>query len=178
MNKCKNIINAARSANPAVFGNVATVLYIILKVRPVLKMADISTDPDLLLSVPDYELIGLRTDADNTHVVGIASDGIVNYPYSWCVYDAAEPTGYKCQEIGPWDCYDELAVPPTGKNFEQCCNDIKAETAYLMPDIHGNYLDCYNSPPPLDNLEDPLDLGRVYLHVDANNRVVHPPYNG
>jgi hypothetical protein len=178
MNKCKQIIDAAHAANPAAFGNVASILYITLKVRPVLLTADILANPDLLLDVPDYQLIGLRTDSDNTHVVGIKGDGIVTYPYSWCVTDAAEATGYRCQEIGPWDCYDELATPPTGQTFVQCCNDIKAETGHLMPDMHGNYLDCYNSPPPLENLEDPLDLGRVYLHIDANNRVVHPPYNG
>ena len=44
--------------------------------------------------------IGLRTDSDNTHVVGIAGDGIVTYPYSWCVNDAAETLGYMCEEIG------------------------------------------------------------------------------
>lgn len=176
MNKCKAIIDAAHAANPAAFGNVFSILYITLKVRPMLDTADVSADPDLLLTVPDYQLIGLRTDGDNTHVIGIAGDGIVTYPYSWCVTDATQTTGYRCEEIGPWDCYDEVAS--TGKNFETCCNDIKAETAYLMPDMHGNYLDCYNSPPPLENLEDPLDLGRVYLHIDANNKVVHPPMNG
>ena len=40
-------------------------------------------------------------------------NNVFNYPYSWCVNDAAEPTGYRCQEIGPCDCYDELAVHPT-----------------------------------------------------------------
>ena len=32
----------------------------------------------------DYYLVGLRTNYEETHVVGILGDGMVFYPYDWC----------------------------------------------------------------------------------------------
>ena len=32
----------------------------------------------------DYYLVGLRTDYEETHIVGILGDGMTFYPYDWC----------------------------------------------------------------------------------------------
>ena len=34
---------------------------------------------------PNYYKVGLRTDKDEDHVVGVKGDGIVSYPWQWCV---------------------------------------------------------------------------------------------
>ena len=178
MNKCKNLINAAHAANPAAFNNVDQVLFVILKVRPVRDAADIMLDPDQLLLIDNYNQVGLRTDNEtNTLVVGIKGDGVVTYPYPWCVNNVTDPAGYYCHMIGSWDCYDEVAG--TGLTVEQCCSTIQASTFEIGSlDVHGNELECYNSPPPHANVEDPPDYGRVFLHVNAQNQVVHPPMTG
>ena len=34
---------------------------------------------------PNYNLVGLRTNLEETHVVGVLGDGMVFYPWDWCL---------------------------------------------------------------------------------------------
>ena len=127
--------------------------------------------PDDLLLYPDYWLIGIRTSLDGTYVAGFDDAGKVEYKYPWCVADDTPGKGYSCHGLGPWTCSG-------GMTFTECCDYAKADVAsrgLLVADLHGNYLECYDSPPPE---ADPLDYGRVKLHVDRGNVVVHTPRNG
>mmetsp|Transcript_38990 Transcript_38990/g.93383 ORF Transcript_38990/g.93383 Transcript_38990/m.93383 type:complete len:206 (-) Transcript_38990:130-747(-) len=111
----------------------------------------------------NYYLLGLRTDETETNVVGVLGDGMIFYPWQWCL--AVD----NCIDIGPWDCDvgESLSV-------EQCCNYIKGS----MPqaDMNGNYLDCYVDPP-IGSASNPADYTRVQIHVDEDNRVKHAPRN-
>lgn len=82
-----------------------------------------------------------------------------------------------CVDIGPWDChFEELAPSPEAyMTVEQCCDLIHDEMPF--PDVHGNTLQCYASPPPAYETDN-VDLGRVILHVSQDNKVVHEPKNG
>jgi len=164
-NQCKNVIDAAHAANPAAFDNVPYVTYHTVKARDqtTLDHAALEADPDMLLTIDngDYMLVGLRTDLNETYIVGIEGDGIVTYPYKWCLdYGNWVP-------IGPWDC--------SGMLYDECCDSIKADVP--EPDVHGNYIDCYESFPR-GSRNNPLDYGRVVMHISQINKVVHPPING
>ena len=74
-----------------------------------------------------------------------------------------------CYSIGPWDC--DIGTPLT---VEQCCNLIKASVPEA--DERGNHIDCYVDPP-IGSASNPVDPGRVCIHVDANDFVVRPPRN-
>ena len=111
----------------------------------------------------NYYLLGLRTDVTETQVVGILGDGMIFYPFQWCL--AVD----NCIDIGPWDC--DVGEPLT---VEQCCNYIKGS----MPtaDMNENYIDCYVDPP-IVSTSNPPDYSRVQLHVDKFDRVKHVPRN-
>lgn len=111
---------------------------------------------------PDYYMVGLRTNQEETHVTGILGDGMVWYPYQWCTVE-------NCVDIGPWDC--DVGLPLT---IEQCCDAIKITVP--LPDKEGNYIDCYNDPP-VGSESNPIDYSRVRIHVDSNDIVVHAPKN-
>jgi len=166
---CKRIINRAHRIAPGKFGGSSRVHFKKERIRD-----DFNWDkyhPDDLLLYPDYWLIGIRTSLDGTYVAGFDDAGKVEYKYPWCVADDTPGKGYSCHGLGPWTCSG-------GMTFTECCDYAKADVAsrgLLVADLHGNYLECYDSPPPE---ADPLDYGRVKLHVDRGNVVVHTPRNG
>jgi len=114
---------------------------------------------------PDYYLVGLRTNSEETHVSGILGDGMIWYPYQWCT----EVGGTGCVDVGPWDC--DVGLPLT---VEQCCQAIQVTVP--LPDHKGNYIDCHPDFP-VGSVSNPTDFSRVRIHVDTNNIVVHAPRN-
>jgi len=129
--------------------------------------------PDDLLIIPDYWLIGIRTSYDGSYVAGVDDAGNVEYNYPWCTADETSPEGYTCLDLGPWNCSGDVT-------WTACCDYAKADVTdrgIASVDLHGNSLDCYDSPPPISE-EDPVNYGRVKLHVDRGNTVVQAPKNG
>ena len=121
-------------------------------------------------------MIGLRTNIHETGVGGVLGDGMIFYPFPWCLspdnprcHTVANPPDDCCYSIGPWDC--DLGTP---LSVEECCNLIKAAEPH--PDIHGNYLSCFESYP-VGSIHNPVDYSRIMIHVDNNGNVVHPPRN-
>lgn len=177
-NACKRIINTAHQVNKAAFANanfpngVDEIKYELVEVRPNLSYDDVDADPNKLLLADNYNMVGLRMDEAEEYVVGVHGDGVIEYPYPWCVSHNNEQ-GYICVPVGPWDCYYEAF----DKRFtaEECCNLISA--SFPFADIHGNNMECYVSPQPAADTSAP-DLGRVELHISADNRVAHPPKQG
>ena len=145
---CKSLIQAAVDKDPAIFEGRTFLNYDVNKIR---EGGD-----------SGYYLVGLRTNEDETGVTGILGDGMVWYPWDWC-----DTNG--CQTIGPWDC--DVGTPLT---VEQCCNMIKATVP--NPDLQGNMLDCYPDYP-VGSASNPVDYGRVTIHVNGEGKVVHAPRN-
>jgi len=148
VDECKQIIQDEVSLNPDIFENRASLNCEVEKVRE-------GQDSN-------YYLVGLRTNVDETGVVGILGDGMVFYPWDWC-------TAEDCFNVGPWDC--DVGTPLT---VDQCCTFINASVPDV--DVNGNYLDCY-ADPPVGSVSNPVDYGRVTIHVDGTGRVVHAPRN-
>jgi len=148
VDECKEIINQEVAANPAIFEGRTSLNFDVSKVRE-------GQDSN-------YYLVGLRTNVDETGVIGILGDGMVFYPWDWC-------TTEDCYSIGPWDC--DVGTP---LSVEQCCGMIKASVPAV--DVNGNYLDCY-ADPPVGSVSNPVDYGRVSIHVNADGKVVHAPRN-
>mmetsp|Transcript_30050 Transcript_30050/g.54466 ORF Transcript_30050/g.54466 Transcript_30050/m.54466 type:complete len:204 (+) Transcript_30050:117-728(+) len=150
LEECQAIIEQEVLDNPSIFDNRSSLNFDVMEVRS-------ST------ASQDYYLVGLRTNAEETHVDGILGDGMIFYPWDWCneVDD--------CYTVGPWDC--DIGTPLT---VEQCCNHIK--TSVPNPDVNGNSIDCYVDPP-VGSASNPIDYGRVCIHVNSENIVVHPPRN-
>ena len=172
-NICKKIINRAHRIAPHKFGGAKTVSYKVERVRDKVDKTDSTFHPDNLLLAADYWLVGIRTSYDGTYVAGIDDAGLVEYNYPWCIADDTPDTGYICYDLGPWTCSG-------GMTWTECCDYAKADvTSRGIPttDLHGNTLDCYDSPPPISEA-DPVDYGRVRLHVGRRNIVVHAPKNG
>ena len=59
-------------------------------------------------------------------------------------------------------------------NYEQCCSLIKAHVP--VADLNGNYIRCFPDPPA-GSASNPIDYGRVQIHVNEDNVVVSPPMN-
>eukprot|EP00574_Skeletonema_japonicum_P012955 CAMPEP_0201739864 /NCGR_PEP_ID=MMETSP0593-20130828/45999_1 /ASSEMBLY_ACC=CAM_ASM_000672 /TAXON_ID=267983 /ORGANISM="Skeletonema japonicum, Strain CCMP2506" /LENGTH=207 /DNA_ID=CAMNT_0048234159 /DNA_START=58 /DNA_END=681 /DNA_ORIENTATION=- len=110
-----------------------------------------------------YNYVSLRMNADETTVGGLLGDGMIWYPYEWCL--AAED----CYTIGPWDC--DVGIP---LKAEECCKMI--QDSVPTADLNGNYLECYNEYP-VGSPSNPVNPGRVKLHIDAAGYVVHIPKN-
>jgi len=146
---CIDIINQHLAENPELFENRDSLNYEVSKVRE-------NTDTG-------YNLVGLRTNMAETGVVGILGDGMVWYPWEWCL-----PNGH-CYTVGPWDC--DVGTP---LNVDECCNMIKATVPDA--DVNGNTIDCY-ADYPVGSVSNPVDYGRVSIPVNANNIVVRPPRN-
>eukprot|EP00804_Cyclotella_cryptica_P017170 CCRYP_013112-RA/>CCRYP_013112-RA protein AED:0.07 eAED:0.07 QI:97/1/1/1/1/1/2/301/209 len=153
LDECLNEIQSSVAENPTIFENREALTPIIHKVRE-------RTDPG-------YYKVVLVTNLAETGVVGIHGDGMVFYPFEWCIPNpSGEP---ECREIGPWDC--DVGTPLT---VEQCCNMIKASVPNA--DVEGNYLACHPQYP-VGSVSNPIDYGRVSITTDAQGNVVHPPRN-
>ena len=63
----------------------------------------------------NYYKVGLRTNTAETGVGGVLGDGMIWYPFEWCL------TEEDCYTIGPWDC--DVGTP---LSVEECCNMIQA----------------------------------------------------
>lgn len=172
-NICKRIIDRAHRMAPYKFGGSSRVSYKIERVRDKVDKTAPTFHPDDLLLATDYWLIGIRTSFDGSYVAGVDDAGTVEYNYPWCMVDETQELGYICHDLGPWNCSG-------GMTWTQCCDYAKAEvTSRGIPliDLHGNSLDCYDSPPPI-SVADPVNYSRVKLHVDRGNIVVQAPKNG
>eukprot|EP00584_Thalassiosira_punctigera_P006179 CAMPEP_0172525406 /NCGR_PEP_ID=MMETSP1067-20121228/420_1 /TAXON_ID=265564 ORGANISM="Thalassiosira punctigera, Strain Tpunct2005C2" /NCGR_SAMPLE_ID=MMETSP1067 /ASSEMBLY_ACC=CAM_ASM_000444 /LENGTH=251 /DNA_ID=CAMNT_0013308643 /DNA_START=31 /DNA_END=786 /DNA_ORIENTATION=- len=178
---CEALINAFVRANAPLFAGLVDA-YGSTEIKFEVKQVRESQDED-------YYNVGLRTNLAETHVVGILNDGMVFYPWKWCLpsgspawpdtqalvdshCDAAElyQNNVCCIEVGPWDC--DVGTPLT---VEGCCNLIKDSVP--AADVNGNYLDCHTDPP-LGSDSNPEDPGRVIIHVNSEGKVVHPPKTG
>ena len=146
---CQNLIQAQVDANPAIFEGRTSLSYEVQHVRTGQEEGS-------------YNLVGLRTNPEETHVVGVLGDGMVFYPWQWCTAD-------DCYDVGPWDC--DVGTPLT---VEQCCTYIKSTVPEI--DVNGNYLDCFVDPP-IGSVSNPIDYGRVCIHVNNEGIVVHVPKN-
>eukprot|EP00986_Skeletonema_menzelii_P020383 scaffold31020_cov160-Skeletonema_menzelii.AAC.4 len=147
--ECIDAINARVLETPAIFGNPHVVNYDVRKIRE-------ETDEG-------YNLVSLRTNMDTTTIGGLLGDGMIWYPYEWCL--AAD----NCYTIGPWDC--DVGIPLTK---EECCKMIKDSVP--TADMNGNYLECYFEYP-VGTSENPVQTNRIIIHTDANDVVVHIPKN-
>ena len=171
-NICKRIINRAHRIAPYKFGGSPRVYYKIERVRDKVDTTAATFHPDDLILAADYWLIGIRTSFDGSYVAGVDDAGRVEYNYPWCTV-AETPEGYICHDLGPWNCSG-------GMTWTECCDYAKADVtsrSVASIDLHGNSLDCYDSPPPISS-EDPANYARVKLHVDRGNIVVQAPKNG
>jgi len=72
-----------------------------------------------------------------------------------------------CASIGPWDC--DIGGFLT---VLACCNLIKA--AVPTADVNGKRIDCYPDPP-YGSEKKPIEQGRILMHFDDQNKIIHPP---
>lgn len=145
---CQEIIQAEVLANPGVFEDRTQLEIDVMNVR--------TSD------APNYNQVGLRTNFNETGVVGVLGDGMIFYPWDWCIYDG-------CYTIGPWDC--DVGTP---LSVDQCCNMIKTTVPHA--DVNGNELECY-ADLPIGSVNNPVDYGRVCIHVNSHNIVIRAPKN-
>jgi hypothetical protein len=95
----------------------------------------------------NYNFVALRTNYEETHVMGVLGDGMVFYPFSWCTNYTCKlyhplnafiissmpdlvltlsctsippPLPANCTQIGPWDCNMGQAL-----TLQECCTLIK-----------------------------------------------------
>lgn len=149
--QCLAIIEEQVAANPGLFDGLSALTPDVRQIRDA--------------GSPDYYKVGLRTDINETHVVGVMDDGMIWYPWLWC---EAEPVG--CITVGPWDC--DVGEP---LSVEQCCKMITDTVP--SPDVNGNLLECFVDPP-LGSPSNPIQPDRVIIHSNADDIVVHPPIKG
>ena len=69
---CQEIIQAEVLANPGVFEYRTQLEVDVMNVR--------TSD------APNYNQVGLRTNLNETGVVGVLGDGMIFYPWDWCIY--------------------------------------------------------------------------------------------
>ncbi|EJK45564.1 hypothetical protein THAOC_35815 [Thalassiosira oceanica] len=149
---CEALIAAEVAANPAIFEGRTSLQSEVKHVR--------THDGS------NYNVVAIRLDLHEEHVAGVYGDGIVYYPFDWCVAED------DCFSVGPWDCSDvHLARPMT---FEQCCGLVKAHVP--VADLNGNHIRCHPDPP-IGSADAPIDYGRVQIRVNADNVVISPPMN-
>ncbi|KAL7439161.1 hypothetical protein ACHAXM_006561 [Skeletonema potamos] len=146
--ECIANINAKVAAFPELFGGHDTVDYEINKVR---EAGD-----------EGYNIVALRLNPDGETVGGLLGDGMIWYPFQWCLAEG-------CYTVGPWDC--DVGIPLTAAD---CCQMIK--DSVNRPDVNGKMLECYNELP-IGSPGNPKDPNRVILHTDADGIVVHIPKN-
>lgn len=75
-------IDAKLASYPELFGNRPSFFYEVNKIRE--------------RSDEGYNLVSLRLNEDEATVGGLLGDGMIWYPYQWCL--AADD----CRTIGPW----------------------------------------------------------------------------
>ena len=151
--ECEALIQQDVASNPELFENQASLSPQVVKVR---EAGD-----------ADYYYVALRTNLAGTGVIGVDGDGLVYYPYDWCI-PTATGTPY-CREIGPWDC--DVGTPLT---VDQCCTMIKASVPNA--DVNGNELTCFPDYP-VGGSQNPTNGGRVIIAVNGQGIVVRPPRN-
>ena len=151
--KCIQKIQTDVDQHPELFESHETLTPVVSKVRE--------------RSDPGYYKVVLVTNMAETGVVGVHGDGMVWYPFPWCVpREGGEP---ECREIGPWDC--DVGTPLT---VQECCNMIKASVPDA--DVEGNFLTCHPSYP-VGSVSNPVDYGRVSITTDGQGNVIRPPRN-
>mmetsp|Transcript_11266 Transcript_11266/g.16918 ORF Transcript_11266/g.16918 Transcript_11266/m.16918 type:complete len:209 (-) Transcript_11266:212-838(-) len=146
---CIAAINAKLAEHPELFEGREAFEFEVNKVRE-------ATDEG-------YNIVAMRLNADETTVGGLLGDGMIWYPYDWCL--AADD----CYTVGPWDCDVGIPLLP-----EQCCKMIQDSVPH--EDMNGNYLECYTEFP-VGSPSNPINPGRVCIHTDADGIVVHIPKN-
>mmetsp|Transcript_12902 Transcript_12902/g.19264 ORF Transcript_12902/g.19264 Transcript_12902/m.19264 type:complete len:209 (+) Transcript_12902:47-673(+) len=146
---CIAAINAKLAAYPELFEGREAFEFEVNKVRE-------ATDEG-------YNIVSMRLNADETTVGGLLGDGMIWYPYEWCL--AADD----CYTVGPWDCDVGIPLLP-----EQCCKMIQDSVPH--EDMNGKYLECYTEYP-VGSPSNPVNPGRVCIHTDADGIVVHIPKN-
>eukprot|EP00985_Skeletonema_marinoi_P006408 scaffold2771_cov198-Skeletonema_marinoi.AAC.6 len=146
---CIAAINAKLAAYPELFEDREAFEFEVNKVRE-------ATDEG-------YNIVSMRLNADETTVGGLLGDGMIWYPYEWCL--AADD----CYTVGPWDCDVGIPLLP-----EQCCKMIQDSVPH--EDMNGKYLECYTEFP-VGSPSNPVNPGRVCIHTDADGIVVHIPKN-
>ena len=60
----------------------------------------------------------------------------------------------------------------TPLTIEACCDVIKAAAPTV--DVNGNYIDCY-ADFPYGSMSKPIEVGRIIMHLGAENKIAHPP---
>lgn len=109
-----------------------------------------------------YNKVFIKTDFEtSTKAVGVMGDGMIFYPFEWHKADGT------IVDIGPWDC-------SPGDDFlswQTCCTIVQGGAGL---DISGNPLGCEPSHP-VGSPANPREPGRVIIHVNEENKVVHPP---
>ncbi|KAK1741524.1 hypothetical protein QTG54_008002 [Skeletonema marinoi] len=146
---CIAAINAKLAAYPELFEDREAFEFEVNKVRE-------ATDEG-------YNIVSMRLNVDETTVGGLLGDGMIWYPYEWCL--AADD----CYTVGPWDCDVGIPLLP-----EQCCKMIQDSVPH--EDMNGKYLECYTEYP-VGSPSNPVNPGRVCIHTDADGIVVHIPKN-
>jgi hypothetical protein len=81
IDECIANINAKVAAYPELFGHRSALDFEVNKVRE-------ATDEG-------YNIISLRLNADEETVGGLLGDGMIWYPFPWCIAEG-------CYEVGPW----------------------------------------------------------------------------
>jgi len=166
VDECESIINQLLAENPKLFDGRDHLTYVAHQIR---QPGD-----------PNYNRLGLMTNMAGDGVVGLNADGIVKFSNPnfggqsvWCPSDTPCPEDHNrlqhiddkcCFAIGPWDC--DTGVP---KTVDDCCDMIKASAPGA--DHNGNFLSCH-AVYPLGSDFNPVDPGRIYMHVNADGRVV------
>lgn len=76
-----------------------------------------------------------------------------------------------CEPVGPWDC-----APGAPLTVEACCSLIQSDPKLAGPDVNGNMIGCHPDFP-VGSVSKPRVAGRICIHVNALDIVVHPPRN-
>ena len=84
--ECISNINTVLSSYPEMFGGRSSLSFEVNKVRE-------KTDEG-------YNIVSLRLNPDETTVGGLLGDGMIWYPYEWCL------SADDCYTVGPWgECF-------------------------------------------------------------------------
>ena len=93
--------------------------------------------------------------------------GMIFYPFPWCT-NANKYYHCETDDI-TFDCGVGGLL-----NYTECCDLIKADPRVKRTDIKGDNIGCYPDYP-VGSISNPRVEDRVFLKLDENNIVVHPP---